>query len=511
MNPARHPKALLLLVPVVLCLTLVGTAFSVEERGIRSVPSGGGPLDWGTYHAFLIGINQYAQWPELRTAVNDVVALRRVLIERYGFDPARMHVRTDGEATRSAILKDLRALVSGLGGRDNLLVYFAGHGQLDEVLGGGYWIPVDGALKEASTWIANDTIRRMLSSEAVRAKNIAVVADSCYSGSLLRGGPSLLSLENEGYRKKLAAMASRRSRQVLTSGGMEPVVDGGRDGHSLFAYYFLRGLEENRRRLVDLENLFVSSVWRPVFEISGQRPHVGRIRTPMDEDGQFVLVSRESEAEARPPSGEEAGDVLEAGARLRSSTKAFLFEDFEDGDALNAWGGAWYAYSDRESLGGSSEVKPSPGEPFSLRSPGARGSDFCGGIRGTVRGDVPHPFVGLGCFLNPQKGPVSLARFSGVAFHVRGDGKAYRLKIHTLATRDFDDLGYAFTAPDDWTRVVVPFEACSQEGWGKPAVWDNGSCPEPGCAAEGVLSLNWQSAGGGASAVELDIDNVIFY
>jgi len=85
MKPALHHSALLLLVPVALCLTLVGTAFSVEERGIRSTPSGGGSPDWGTYHAFLIGINQYAQWPELRTAVNDVVALKRVLIERYGF------------------------------------------------------------------------------------------------------------------------------------------------------------------------------------------------------------------------------------------------------------------------------------------------------------------------------------------------------------------------------------------------------------------------------------------
>jgi hypothetical protein len=208
------------------------------------------------------------------------------------------------------------------------------------------------------------------------------------------------------------------------------------------------------------------------------------------------------EGEARPSSGE--GGVPEASARLRSSAKAFLFEDFEDGDALNAWGGTWYAYSDRSSLGGSSEVRPSPSGPFSLRSPGAGGSNHCAGIRGTVRGDAPHPFVGLGCFLNARKGPVSLERFSGVAFHVRGDGGVYRLKIHTRATEDCDDPGYAFTATDAWTRVVVPFEACTQEGWGKPAAWDGG-------ASEGVLSLNWQSTGKAPSTVELDIDNVIFY
>jgi hypothetical protein len=69
----------------------------------------------------------------------------------------------------------------------------------------------------------------------------------------------------------------------------EPVADGGRNGHSLFAYYLLRGLEEIMKDVVDLENLFHTYVWKPVTEIGGPRPNVGRLKTPMDEDGQFVL------------------------------------------------------------------------------------------------------------------------------------------------------------------------------------------------------------------------------
>jgi hypothetical protein len=37
----------------------------------------------------------------------------------------------------------------------------------------------------------------------------------------------------------LLKLASHRSRQVLTSGGQKPLADDGRDGHRLFAYYFL--------------------------------------------------------------------------------------------------------------------------------------------------------------------------------------------------------------------------------------------------------------------------------
>ena len=69
------------------------------------------------------------------------------------------------------------------------------------------------------------------------------------------------------------------------------MADGGREGHSLFAYYFLKALKENPREIIDLENLFYNRVWGPVAEIGNQRPYAGRLRTMMDENGQFVLIT----------------------------------------------------------------------------------------------------------------------------------------------------------------------------------------------------------------------------
>jgi len=273
-----------------LCLVLVSlpSAIIAQKRGVKVVLDAG-VSPWGDYYALLIGINQYQEWPQLRTAVNDAKGLRETLVQRYGFEDKKAILLTDKEATRGKIINDLRKLASTLKDDDNLLVYFAGHGQLDDLTGVGYWIPVEGKQKDPSSWVAHSSIKDILCSEKVRGKNIVVVADSCYSGTLLRGGPSLLSMEDRNYRGRLAELASKRSRQVITSGGLEPVVDGGRDGHSLFAYYLLRALEENRREVIDLENLFHSKVWKPVTEIGGQRPSVGRLKTAMDEDGQFVL------------------------------------------------------------------------------------------------------------------------------------------------------------------------------------------------------------------------------
>ena len=277
-------------------------AFSADDRGVKPASvSFQQSHNLGSYHALIIGINNYKEWNPLKTAVKDAQALKEVLIQKYGFNKEKVVLRTDNKATRLRLIRDLRNLASNLGNQDNLLIYYAGHGQLDDLTGDGYWIPVEGKLKDPGTWISHSTIKNILSSQRVKGKNIVVVADSCYSGTLLRGGPSLLSLTQEGYHHKLLELAARRSRQVITSGGLEPVADGGRDGHSLFAYYFLKALKENNRQIIDLENLFHTYVWKPVAEIGDQRPNVGRLKTPMDEDGQFVLVAYNATGQPSAP------------------------------------------------------------------------------------------------------------------------------------------------------------------------------------------------------------------
>jgi formylglycine-generating enzyme required for sulfatase activity len=294
-------KRLLLVVMLLSLLAFVSPSQSRDNRGLTVTQGKGSIASLGNYYALIVGINQYKEWNALRTAVKDAVGLNDILVKRYGFKSDHIRLMTDQAATRRRIVQALRNLAANLKDQDNLLVYFAGHGQLDDLTGDGYWIPAEGRLKDPTTWISHATVKSILSSEKVKGKNIVVVADSCYSGTLLRGGPSLLSMSEQTYRGKVLTLASRRSRQVITSGGLEPVADGGRDGHSLFAYYFLKALKENDRDVIDLENLFHSRVWRYVTEIGGQRPNVGRLKTPMDEDGQFVLAAADISGVKRTP------------------------------------------------------------------------------------------------------------------------------------------------------------------------------------------------------------------
>jgi hypothetical protein len=58
-----------------------------------------------------------------------------------------------------------------------LLIYYAGHGVLDEEAGAGYWQPVDARSDDDTDWFANTRLTGYL--KAMSARHVIVVADSC--------------------------------------------------------------------------------------------------------------------------------------------------------------------------------------------------------------------------------------------------------------------------------------------------------------------------------------------
>ena len=84
----------------------------------------------GEYRALIIGINDYkgSRIPDLETPINDATAIAKVLKEKYGF---KIQLLLDREATREAIYKGLRSLAASSKPNDSVLIYFAGHGDLD--------------------------------------------------------------------------------------------------------------------------------------------------------------------------------------------------------------------------------------------------------------------------------------------------------------------------------------------------------------------------------------------
>ena len=115
----------------------------------------------GAYYALVVGNNNYQQVPRLQTAVNDAREVAKVLQDQYGF-----HVKLLTDATGYDLLKALDELRVKLTEQDNLLIYYAGHGKMDEQER-GYWLPVDAEATRSERWIANEQITGIL--DAMRA------------------------------------------------------------------------------------------------------------------------------------------------------------------------------------------------------------------------------------------------------------------------------------------------------------------------------------------------------
>lgn len=245
-------------------------------------------IDFGAYHALIIGNNDYRQLPDLVSPVNDATDLARLLERRYRF---RTTVLLN--ADRYQILSALNALRESLTARDNLLVYFAGHGELDEVNQRGHWLPVDAERDSTANWIPTTAITDILN--IIRAKQVLLVVDSCYAGALTRSsvgrlGTGMTAAERTHW---LRTMAGKRSRTVLTSGGVAPVMDAGGGRHSVFAKALIEVLEANADAL-DGQRLYREVAARVAYAAASLRfdqvPEYAPIRHAGHEAGEFFLV-----------------------------------------------------------------------------------------------------------------------------------------------------------------------------------------------------------------------------
>jgi caspase domain-containing protein len=175
--------------------------------------------DAETRRALLVGIDKYVQetrpalkppaagvpsaspdrrrggWFNLDGAVNDAEELRQILIARYGFHSADVHVLTNAQATRERILAEARRwLIDGASAGDVSLFFYAGHGsqmknsrspeadKLDETI-----VPADanrGALD-----IRDKELAALFGPALDKKVLLTLIVDSCHSGSIGRGAP----------------------------------------------------------------------------------------------------------------------------------------------------------------------------------------------------------------------------------------------------------------------------------------------------------------------------------
>jgi hypothetical protein len=230
-------------------------------------------------HALIVANGNYRALPALATAHADGAELARVLRDEYGFEVELMK-----DASFLDTMLALAELGKSLEPQDDLLVYFAGHGRIDEATGRGYWLPADADPEDRSTWLPNDALAKQLGLTA--AGHVLVVSDSCYAGTLAASG----------LEARSAGAGAGRSRTVLASGGLQPVLDTvGGETHSIFARALLSVLKlaTDATSASQVASAVAARVGFKAAQLGiEQTPLYAPIRHAGHEAGDFVFVPR---------------------------------------------------------------------------------------------------------------------------------------------------------------------------------------------------------------------------
>ncbi|MBW2409104.1 MAG: caspase family protein, partial [Deltaproteobacteria bacterium] len=217
-----------------------GHTMSSETMAANPTPKGLPPAayqpEYSSSHALVVGINRYRHWPHLEYAARDAIEMAAIL-EAKGF---RIHMLTDEQATLRNILSKLKEIRTAVDGNSRVVFYFAGHGQTEDLPGGGergYIVPVDAdGYDWQGTMLPMDQLNQLI--KEFRAKHIFMAFDSCYSGLGLTRSIKLHPPQDAAYVRK---MMRSRSIQILTAGSRsEQAIEVG--GHGLFTNHLLAAL-----------------------------------------------------------------------------------------------------------------------------------------------------------------------------------------------------------------------------------------------------------------------------
>ncbi len=286
----------------------------------------------GKDYALLIAVEDYsdprkssdasidnAEWDPLDAPIDDAEALKEILESEYGFEiyPKGEVVQNPTKSEINQILRHL-AKVDFPNEDDQLIIFLAGHGyaqKLNDETFMGYFlpkpeeksIPKPNSEDEARKFEKqeDDLIELSISHlelrykiDGIKCQNILVIMDTCYSGvfsnEVVGERGFQRPLKDKGIQDKL----TKRTRQYLTSGSIETVLDKQPgEKHSPFALQLLKALkegDENKDSIVtfnELQGYFLPSEFSKSTK-SNQTPRAGTFSDNHELGSEFLLWKR---------------------------------------------------------------------------------------------------------------------------------------------------------------------------------------------------------------------------
>ena len=233
----------------------------------------------GKNFGVIIGISKYKDpiMPDLFYPVFDARKVRDAIVGNYTFSDHDVLLLEN--ATRSRIIKTLDSLNNIITPKDNLLIFYAGHGSWDEKRSMGYWLPSDAASTVLDNWLMNSIITTYVSKS--QARHTLVIADACFGGSIFR-----TRAFEPAEVKTLSDLYFETSKKAMTSGDLTEVPD-----ESIFIKSLIQLLVSNEEDYLSSEQLFFK-IKPDVVNAADLIPQFGIIKNAGDQGGDFIFFRK---------------------------------------------------------------------------------------------------------------------------------------------------------------------------------------------------------------------------
>ncbi len=243
--------------------------------------------------ALVIGISRYRDVPPAPFADRDAEAIKRYLVAM-GYPEENVVVLLGDHATEASLADKLeRWLPMNVDPRSTVFVYYSGHGAPDPASGKAYLVPWDGKPDNLpATAFSLTRLYRDLGK--LSARRVIVALDSCFSGA---GGRSVLPKGARPLVTRAAGGVPADGKTVVFTASKGNQISGTieREGHGLFTYYFLKGLDGAAVTRRSPERVTVGSLYRYLLgRVTAAAHRQDREQTPqllpsLTRDGAVVI------------------------------------------------------------------------------------------------------------------------------------------------------------------------------------------------------------------------------
>ncbi len=242
-------SVLIALIPFTSKTQVIKPKKEIKQRGIYSATPSCDPDSLpGINYALVVGISQYPNLNnQLYFADDDAFLFYDYLVSEKVCQKDNIALLIDSMAKMPNIYAQLTRLLTKVKYKDTVIIYFAGHGDVETELESGYLLTYDcNSTNYAASAIDISKLEKYINAYIKKQARVMLIVDACRSGNLAGGiaGASTtmkaFSLGFEQADKLLSCQPSQLSEERVYPDG----------GHGVFTYHLVEGL----RGLADKNN-----------------------------------------------------------------------------------------------------------------------------------------------------------------------------------------------------------------------------------------------------------------